>query len=235
MRYEEIKLSIHRHYLKPEDSKVLFRCDGCKQDGIGLSYRCDKCNFDLHFHCAKTPNTISHPSYGKRSFKFMSEPPKGRPPCCDACGNDVTGFFYCCEAKGVKVNLHPCCAKLPKELDHGKMKFSLWLQVTTSCHKCEKERKSWVYRSECDKKYTLHVACAREMLMEWWRNGDGGTSTGLPTGVPCLKDRLQVPHKMSKSKKKWWKMLLLALRFMISAWAGDPTTLIAGVLSSIMS
>ncbi|XP_039156540.1 uncharacterized protein LOC120287616 [Eucalyptus grandis] len=237
MRYtDEIDHRSHPHNLKPEDSKVLFRCNGCKEDGIGLCYRCDQCKFDLHFHCAITSERMSHPCYPNCSFQFKSKPPKGKLRQCNACGKDVNGFFYRCqEKKGVY--LHPCCAKLPKHLDGGEVKLSLWMAVSTPCHKCEKKRNSWIYRSSC-KGYTLHVACWREMLVESWWKGRGGTTSGVPTGVPCLKDRPQTPHKMSKSKskkKKWCEMLRLALQFLISAVLGDPTTFIAGVFVSLMS
>lgn len=213
MRYDVIKRSVHHHYLKPKDSKVLFRCDGCNQYGIGSCYRCDTCNFDLHYHCAKKSMTISPPFYHDCSFKFMNvktEPPEWRPPC-KACGKNVKGFFYCCKAKGV--NLHPCCAKLPEKLEDRKKKLSLSKEKTNSCLKCKKERSCWSYKSSHGG-YTLHVPCAREMLVESWRNGEG-------------KGRLQAPHKRT--------MLLLALRFMISALVGDPSTVIAAIFHSLMS
>ncbi|KAL3722699.1 hypothetical protein ACJRO7_034988 [Eucalyptus globulus] len=268
MRYDEITHPSHRHNLKPEDNKILFKCDGCKEDGIGLCYRCDKCKFDLHFHCAITSERISlleksfqkilkltkhfyqssldiiglksqdfhyqsHPCYPNCSFQFKSKPPEGRLHQCNACGKDVNGFFYRCQDKK-GVNLHPCCANLPEDLDDGKVKIILYMNVRTSCLKCNKERRSWVYRTE-DKRYTLHVACAREMLVERWWNGDGGTRRGLLTEDPCSKDKLQAPHKMSESKKKWWKMLRLALQFLMSAVVGDPTSLVVGVFGSLMS
>lgn len=247
MKYNEISHFSHpQHILKFEYTEFPFKCDGCKEIGIGSRYSCAACNFDLHSHCAIPSATISHPFYPKCSFQFMSRPPtENGPRYCNACEKDVTGFVYHCRACGF--DLHPCCAKLPMVLDDGEVKLYLYRKVSASCHKCGKKGRSWSYRSSC-KRYNLHVACVREMLVESWHDiyvglgkgggssGGGGARRGLPTRIPSLKDTLQTPHNRSKSKKKkCCEMAGLALQFVISAVLGDPTTLIAGVIGSLMS
>ncbi|XP_039167179.1 uncharacterized protein LOC120292814 [Eucalyptus grandis] len=244
MRYYNFTHSSHQHTLKLNYTEDLFKCDGCKVDDVGLCYSCDECNFDLHFDCAITSKTISHPFFPKFSFQFMLSPPPGLDRRCDACNTSVTGFVYHCQAEGL--DLHPCCAKLSKELDNGKEKLYLHKKMSASCDKCETKENSWSYRS-CCKGYNLHVACVREMLVESWRDeyvalrkggggDDNGTRRGLPIGIPSLEKKVQTPHNRSKSKKKkWCKMARLALQFVISVAMGDPATFIASVFVSLMS
>ncbi|KAM7512289.1 hypothetical protein LguiB_011164 [Lonicera macranthoides] len=41
-----------------------FFCNSCNLVGSGLSYSCSSCNFDLHVHCASTPNSVTtHESF----------------------------------------------------------------------------------------------------------------------------------------------------------------------------
>lgn len=56
------------------------------------------------------------------------------------------------------------------------------------------------------------------------------------TRIPSLKNTLQTHHHKSRGKvKKCCEMAGLAVQFVISAVLGDPTTLIAGVIGSLMS
>ena len=56
------------HTLKLEYSEIPFKCDGCKEVGIGSHYTCAICDFDLHMHCANysllssTLTTLNAPS-----------------------------------------------------------------------------------------------------------------------------------------------------------------------------
>ncbi|KAK3195589.1 hypothetical protein Dsin_026899 [Dipteronia sinensis] len=241
MKYSEISHFSHsQHKLKFEYSEVPFKCDGCKEVGIGSRYKCSTCDFDLHMHCALPSPSISHPFYTKCSFQFLSRPPGDKPRFCNACEKDVTGFVYHCNLCGY--DLHPCCAKLPMVLDDGEVKLYLYRKVSSSCHKCGRKGRSWSYRSSC-KKYNLHVACVKEMLVENWYElyfGRGNKMSGgrkLETRIPSLKNTLQTHHK-NKSKGKVRKccdIAGLAVQFVISAVLGDPTTLIAGVIGSLMS
>nr|KYP66037.1 hypothetical protein KK1_012317 [Cajanus cajan] len=129
MKYSEISHFSHpQHKLRFEYSEIPFKCDGCKEAGIGSRYKCSRCDFDLHMQCGMvTSPTLFHPFYGKCTFHFMSSPPGDTPRYCNACEKDVTGFVYHCKACGF--DLHPCCAKLPALLQDGEMVVENWHEV----------------------------------------------------------------------------------------------------------
>ncbi|KAK1369600.1 Phorbol-ester/DAG-type domain-containing protein [Heracleum sosnowskyi] len=247
-----------QHNLKFEYTEIPFKCHGCKQVGMGSKYKCTTCDYYLHMHCAVPCASIIHPFYTQCSFQFMERPPGHVDRYCNACHKNVSGFMYHCKSCGF--DLHPCCAKLPMVLDDGQVKLDLYSKVSSLCHKCGRKGKSWSYRSTC-KKYNLHVACVKEMLVETWHDlyFEGGiniiyyyegndvkcdntseSTTGnfreLETRNPSLKGTLQKHHKKNKGKvKNCSEMGGLALQFVASAVLGDPTTLVAGVVGSIMS
>ncbi|XP_052208575.1 uncharacterized protein LOC127812230 [Diospyros lotus] len=256
MKYinEMFHFSHPQHKLKYHYSEVPFKCDGCKEVGIGSRYKCSgnsggggACDFDLHVHCALIPSppTLLHPFYTKCSFQFLPRPPGTIPRYCNACERDVAGFVYHCRSCGF--DLHPCCAKLPMVLQDGHVKLYLCRKVGTSCHRCGRKGGSWSYRSAC-KKYNFHVACVKEMLVENWHDiyfghhgiaGGGGGSRMVDSRIiPSLNGGIQSYHNQKKSKgkvKKGCEMAGLALQFVVSAVLGDPTTLIAGVVGSLIS
>ncbi|KAL0334782.1 UNVERIFIED_CONTAM: hypothetical protein Sradi_4690100 [Sesamum radiatum] len=141
MKYNEISHFSHPHHnLKFEYSEAPFKCDGCKEAGIGSRYKCcggggggygggggGACNFDLHTHCAIPSPSIVHPFYTKCSFQFLSRAPGQVARYCNACEKDVAGFVYHCQSCGF--DLHPCCAKLPMVLDDGEIKLYLYKKV----------------------------------------------------------------------------------------------------------
>ncbi|KAL5987150.1 hypothetical protein ACLOJK_041146 [Asimina triloba] len=238
MKYNEITHFSHpQHKLRFEYTEVPFRCDGCKEAGIGSRYKCDICDFDLHRHCALPlpSSSLLHPFYAKCSFQFMARPPGDIPRYCNACGKDVGGFVYHCNSCGF--DLHPCCANLPRLLDDGDVKLYLYKKVCASCHKCGRKGRSWSYRSTC-KKYNLHVSCVKEMLVESWQEYlyfGKGNRRKLETRIPSLKGTL-VNHHRSKGKvRKCCEMAGMAVQFIISAVLGDPTAIIAGVIGSFIS
>ncbi|XP_052179651.1 uncharacterized protein LOC127792982 [Diospyros lotus] len=236
MKYNEISHFSHPyHKLKFEYTEAPFKCDGCKEVGIGSSYKCSSCDYDLHKLCALPSSSFRHPFYPKCSFKFLPRAPGSISRYCNACEKAVTGFVYHCEACGF--DLHPCCANLPMVLDDGEVKLSLYSKVTEPCLRCGRKGRSWSYRSTC-KKYNLHVACVKEMLVENWQEiyfGRGGNGRKLETRIPNLKATLQT-HQHKKGKvEKCCKIAALALQFVVSALLGDPTTLIAGIVGTLMS
>jgi hypothetical protein len=212
-----------------------FKCDGYKEVGIESRYKCGIWDFDLHMHCTIPTPSITHPFYTKCSFQFLSRLPGNVVCFCNACEKDITGFVYHCKTCGF--DLHPCCTKLPMVLEDGEVKLYLYQKVSSACHKCGRKGRSWSYTSTC-KKYNLHVACVREMLMESWPDiyvGRGKARTS-ETRIPSLKNTLQNHHHKSKGKViKCCEMAGLAVQFVISAVLGDLTTLIAGVIGSFMS
>ncbi|XP_031479215.1 uncharacterized protein LOC116250028 [Nymphaea colorata] len=234
---KEIIHSSHpQHRLKFEYKEVPFRCDGCKEAGIGCRYKCELCDFDLHKCCAVPSQSISHPFYPKCNFQFFTRPPGNGLRYCNACGKDVLGFVYHCRLCGF--DLHPCCYNLPHMLDDGDVKLYLHKKVSSACHRCGRKGPSWSYRSAC-KKYHLHVSCVKEMLADNWQDlyySNGKRSLELYTRIPSLKGTLQNHHRSKRGKvRKCCEMAGLAVQFIISAVLGDPTAMIAGVIGSLMS
>ncbi|XP_039139453.1 uncharacterized protein LOC120276807 [Dioscorea cayenensis subsp. rotundata] len=245
MKYGEIMHFSHPHKLRCEYVEVPFKCDGCKEVGIGSRFKCSVCDYDLHKHCAlpTAATVVHHPFYRKCEFQFMARPPGHLPRYCNACEKDVNGFVYHCRSCGF--DLHPCCANLPYVLDAGDLKLYLYRKVGGACHKCGRKGNSWTYRSSC-KKYNLHVSCVMEMLLDSWHDiyfgggghGSNGTMTkgfmGNNTKIPCIRGA-KINHHRSKGKvKRCCELAGLALQFIISAVLGDPTAVIAGVIGSFI-
>ncbi|KAL0348388.1 UNVERIFIED_CONTAM: hypothetical protein Sangu_1066600 [Sesamum angustifolium] len=222
MKYSEISHFSHPHHnLKFEYAEAPFKCDGCKEVGIGSSYKCGgaACNFDLHTHCAVPSPSITHPFYTKCSFQFLSRPPGQEARYCNACEKSVTGS--CTTAS---------CAGLISTLAARSCRWC-WTTATSNCTcsaKCGRKGRSWSYRSSC-KKYNLHVACVKEMLVDSWQelyNGSGGyTYTGGRKSVPSLKATLETHSNHKKSSKgkarKCCEVAGLALQFVVSALLGS--------------
>lgn len=110
------------------------------------------------------------------------------------------------------------------EISDGEMKMFLYRKVWSKCYKCGKRGRSWSYRSKC-KKYSLHVACVREMVLESWMNNET-----VPFG------RLLVGERSNrKGKEVIKKGCEVALQIVVSAILGDPcSALVAGVVGSFI-
>ncbi|KAF2305933.1 hypothetical protein GH714_008980 [Hevea brasiliensis] len=214
MKYSEISHFSHPlHSLKFEYSEFPFKCDGCKEVGIGSRYKCSKCDFDLHMHCAIPSASIYHPFYTKCSFQFLSRPPGDKPRYCNACERDVNGFLYHCKDCGF--DLHPCCAKLPMVLDDGEVKLYLY--------KKDMLVENWasLYLGRSSDHHHGNTTCSSY----------GNGSRKLETRIPSLKNALQTHHRKSKGKvQKCCEMAGLAVQFVISAVLGDPPPLLLGLL-----
>ncbi|KAL5977565.1 hypothetical protein ACLOJK_041463 [Asimina triloba] len=237
---EIIHPSHPRHKLKIEYTEDPFRCDGCKEAGIGLKYTCSSsaCDFDLHKACAVAPPAISHPFYKKCDFRFCLQPPGSVTRVCDACRKDVLGFVYHCKRCGF--DLHPCCANLPQVLDDGERNLYLCIKLSSPCHRCGGKGPGWCYRSEC-KNYTLHVACVKELLVENWQaiycNGSNKSKgRELHTRIPSLRGMMANHHNGRGGKvRKCCQIAGGAIRVIVGAILGDPTAIIAAVVGGFMS
>ncbi|KAI5397058.1 hypothetical protein KIW84_063035 [Lathyrus oleraceus] len=98
--------------------------------------------------------------------------------------------------------------------------------------------------SSC-KKYNLHVACVREMIMERWHQiyvsqSNRRASTMVETRVPLsLKNGMHTAQNgggRSKSKvRKCVEMAGMVVQIVMSVVLGDLTVLITGIMWSLMS
>ncbi|KAK2665991.1 hypothetical protein Ddye_004565 [Dipteronia dyeriana] len=166
------------HKLEPIKSIKPFKCDGCKEMGVLKSYRCEKCDFDLHKYCMFNKPITHHEFYENCTFNFFDQPP-GRKCCkryCNACGKPVKGFVYSSEEKGL--DLHPCCRNLPRKLEVYKVEFDLRDDgvLDKDCLWCNKRKlkrsvfgvRGWSYVSKCEE-YRFHVYCANKKVVEEFR------------------------------------------------------------------
>ncbi|XP_021773905.1 uncharacterized protein LOC110737861 [Chenopodium quinoa] len=168
----------HReHPLVAVNRQGAYTCDGCKMEGMGLRYRCEGCNYDLHQECMFAPPKLK---IQEHKYRFLERPLPG-PNCtrvdctkcrsCDACGMAVKGFVYHCSKTGW--DFHPRCAKLESKISIGDVTFWFEKQGPSSCAWCKrkllngakKKIPGWSYVSKYDD-YNLHVFCVMEMAMQ---------------------------------------------------------------------
>ncbi|KAJ8635572.1 hypothetical protein MRB53_009846 [Persea americana] len=231
-----------QHKLKWKHSKKPFQCNGCKESGIGNKYKCSECGFDLHEKCALPNRPTEHAFYNKCEFLLHDKIPSNTK--CDGCKKVVQGFGFRCRKRHCTYVLHPCCANLPWILHDGSIDLHLRSKkLSRPCNKCQKKGPGWSYRSDC-KKYNLHVACAKELLMEAWdaiyRNEDANKVREIQTRIPKMVVA-EKNHHHDKGKGgggkilKWARTVTVAVRVVVSVLLGDPTAIIAAVASSIFS
>lgn len=241
----------HKLELKLEDRPYI--CNGCHQIGFGARYKCDEpfawCDFHLHKDCAARKDTITHPFFPDCVFIFL-ESPAGPSRYCDACGKDIVGYNYHCFDR--ELDLHPSCAKLPDKLSvegsgEGKL-CKLRKKTSSECYKCgtkdvEFERKSWSYVSS-GKEFHLHVACVKDMLLESWENEfpamrSGEMEVSDEKALARREPKLHIEvGKMKKGRgkfAKYKKIVKIALTFIMAAVVGDPTALVIGLFSSLLT
>ncbi|KAJ6403273.1 hypothetical protein OIU84_015230 [Salix udensis] len=241
---KEISHPIHPHHkLKLEYTEIPFTCDGCKEAGIGLKYSChqeycDSDQFDLHKVCAVATPIINISFYRKCIFEFHHHPPGEEKRICDACRNEVLGFVYHCKRCGF--DLHPCCANLPQVLDDGEHNLYLCHKLAGACHRCGGKGPGWSYRSRCET-YNLHLSCVKELLVESWEamylKVDKNKVREIQTRIPSLEAALAKNHGGIRGGKirRCCKMAGGAIRLIVSAILGDPTSIIAAVVEGFIS
>nr|ABA99195.2 DC1 domain-containing protein, putative, expressed [Oryza sativa Japonica Group] len=243
MRYGEVVHFSHPHHrLRLEHADTPFRCDGCREVGIGARFRCPfaGCDHDLHRQCAlplsPPPPPLRHPFYPRCAFVFLARAP-GAPGTryCNACGRDVAGFVYHCRACGF--DLHPCCATLPHVLD----------AAAGAASGGGGRRREAVPAPEGD----------GGVPPSW--NGVGRHKGGVAGGgnvydgvtvagsggyrVPVIRGAAKSSHASRggsywgrKGKvKRCCEIAGFAAQVVISAVLGDPTALIAGVIGSLIA
>ncbi|WOK96952.1 hypothetical protein Cni_G05660 [Canna indica] len=230
-----------------------YRCRGCLEIGCGPRYACveEDCDYVLHQPCANPDRTIAHPFFPRCSFSFFDVPkPRRR---CDACGGDVKGFVYHCANKGW--DLHPCCAKLERQVKEDDVVFDLREREIAKCYSCgkrklNKEAKSWTYVSKCGE-YHFHVSCMKkgaveavEAMEEGTHHGEGGaasTASFKVTESRALQERLpnySIARRKDKKKMRKFAMLKTIVKIAVGIMAallGDPTTLTIALITSLIS
>ncbi|KAK7848169.1 hypothetical protein CFP56_005537 [Quercus suber] len=187
----EIQHYSHGHQLKLVCNQSRFKCNGCKELGIGSCYQCKhNCDFHLHEECASLASGyITHPFFKNCHFFFHDAASQSAASTtrlvCVACGKNVQGFMDRSSTKKPHIlphnraNNHGVTVNLREMLSHTSKKCQFCRSRTVS-----KETKGWVYVSNCGK-YRYHMACAQDMIFHhsWnWNNVCDLQTTGGGTG-----------------------------------------------------
>ncbi|KAF8393774.1 hypothetical protein HHK36_019972 [Tetracentron sinense] len=211
----------HKHPLKYKYNGAPYECNGCKEQGFGPTYVCEReeCNLRFHKYCALASpgSTISHSIYKDCEFIFYKKPQpvrKVNQRICDACVNDIKGYAYHCNNKDY--DLHPCCANLPPTLERDGVKLHLEGRISSKCNKCHvKERwadfTGWSYVSVSGKE-KYHVSCVMQMIPD----------TGRPQDLMVSR---KVASSSGKKLGKYCRMSKVALELIFSACLGEPICL----------
>ena len=200
LRKEEIYIDSHPGHgllkLKPAEKSCY--CGGCKEMVFFSQecYQCEhedghqKCDFHLHVECV--PIASLWLTFISCDFTFQQDP-RGRHMVCDACGNDVKGWFFQSSTPGESHHLHPCCAKLDfkRTVRNDSIELDLKEETSSVCLICRNEGhsknfKSWVYVSRC-RKYCYHVSCMKDNVEKGAKdeasNQQPSYETGTTSGV----------------------------------------------------
>lgn len=185
---EEIEMGGHPLRLMKNPAKTLYSCKGCKERDVRPCYKHEDnhCNCHIHkecydsFSCEKS-SIMFNLSSTKSScdFIFHKEALEGK-GVCDACGDDVKGWFYKCKMCKKPHYLHPCCAKLPikkyADTRDGEIVVDLKAESPSKCLICGNKENSdgfsgWYYTSRCGK-YCYHWSCMKHMALKMGKKDD---------------------------------------------------------------
>lgn len=229
------------HRLKSKAYKKPYMCDGCREQGHGERFRCDQCNYDLHKSCVVTNATTSHKFYKNKKFEFVRKLPSvaGRRRS-DACTREICGFVYssCGNDENKNWDLHPCCFNLEPELSfrdgEKDIKFHLKGDVQSKCMWCEKKNlrgsvptvRGRSYQSKC-KKYEIHVYCVLESALDLLKYQETSERENVLKLYKKDEGREHTMHII--------KIMLGVLKTVASTLLGDPTEVVASLLSPLLS
>ena len=227
--------STHEHGLKLVAMDKLFQCDGCRQIGDELRFRCEQCDFDLHICCDLSPTRVEPSMFEGRALTlFQSRPasannPGGVIPICDVCGDPVCGFLY--HNREHDLDLHPMCAFLPKRVRVEEHELELHQAAGHNCGLCGKDGylgKYMAYRFQDDDGQLayVHVVC----LMEASYSSDGHVVQGTSTTTGELATLQNAPRR-SGGFRRFCKVAFRIVRVSYSVATLDPV----GVFTAIAS
>ncbi|KAI3832477.1 hypothetical protein MKX03_008983 [Papaver bracteatum] len=258
MKYTERRQHSHPcKLLMTNHRQSPYICDGCNQIGLGLSFSCERCNYDLHQDCISASSSMRHPFYKTCNFKFYDSPPGERERFCDGCGGDIKGYVYHCDQSDR--DLHPCCSKLPNQIEYEGVKLLLQEKLASKCSWCGKRRlwdqvTGWSYVSTCDS-FQFHVNCVKEMLVKFWEshhfncvnaaridnghdNRDNGPKKSLTmehSVVGNRERRIVIGTRIQETVQKYWRIAKLVMRMIASTLLGDPTSATVWLIESLVS
>lgn len=243
------------HPLEMVNHQESYTCDGCKMEGTGPRYRCERCNYDLHHECMFAPSKLKFQAH---TCKFYESPLPAanctKVNCtkcirsCDACGLTIKGFVYHYSEKGW--DFHPRCAKLENKIQVGNVTFWLKKQGPCSCAWCKKKLPrgagknnipGWSYVSKYDD-YNFHEYCVMEMAMQnsYTPSNYSATTSRDSSSALVMHQGINLPLKI-KSKRsgansiKWVEILKIFLRTVFSILFGDPSAILASTMAHLVT
>uniref|UniRef100_A0A1J3D9P9 Zinc finger PHD-type domain-containing protein n=1 Tax=Noccaea caerulescens TaxID=107243 RepID=A0A1J3D9P9_NOCCA len=183
-----------QHVVVKVELPDIYSCAGCKEEGAGIRFVCQECDYQLHEFCALAPPLLkSHPFHYQHQLLFFAKPAKGgiMKSKCDVCGRSPKGYTFRCKA--CSFQMHPSCAMLSPSLSSPSLHHHpLRLLPSSSaanttggdysgpaggyiCGECKRgKRVGRVYRcTVCD--YHVHAVCAKDVAVNGLRaNGYKG-------------------------------------------------------------
>jgi len=64
-----------QHVLVKVELPDIYTCAGCKEEGAGVRYVCQECDYQLHEFCALAPPQLkSHPFHYQHQLLFFAKP-----------------------------------------------------------------------------------------------------------------------------------------------------------------
>ncbi|KAK4835561.1 hypothetical protein QYF36_011384 [Acer negundo] len=215
------------HKLELIKSIKPFKCDGCKEMGVLKSYRCEKCDFDLHKYCMFNKPITHHEFYENCTFNFFDQPP-GRKCCkryCNACGKPVKGFVYHCKEKDL--DLHPCCRNLPRKVEVDNVEFDLRDDglLDKECLWCKKRK--------LEGSVSGVRGCKNESNNN---NNNDDTSSGLDVALKNMELPIEGDRRRRRSgKKKYIMIAKMFFKAFVGILLGDPTSSLVCLLVELLA
>ncbi|XP_059455593.1 uncharacterized protein LOC132185818 [Corylus avellana] len=117
-----------------------FICKACDRFCNGLTYHCDKCNFDLDVQCSFMPDKFNHDGH-EHQLILSSASYSDK---CSSCDVKRTTFFRCANCD---FSLDFKCATLPRTIRYGPYE-----QLFTLCYKDEDDSDNEYYCDICEEK-----------------------------------------------------------------------------------
>ena len=249
----------NNHYLqqlqfmeKPAESCYL--CFVCKERDVRPCYKSGHDNYHIHKECydlsfCKKSSIVFNLSctstQSRCDFIFQKKAlVGGGKGVCDACKDDVKGWFYECKRCRKPHYLHPCCAHLPiKESVYTCKEGEIVLvleagKCPSNCRICGMKKLSnesssgWSYISR-NGKYCFHWPCMKHMALKEWKK-DEETETETETDIENESETDIETETESQSETKTQTKNETQTHFTLGKVMGCMAEAIAEVLNAFM-
>ncbi|KAH0466616.1 hypothetical protein IEQ34_003854 [Dendrobium chrysotoxum] len=246
----------------PDDSTRY--CNACGQVVNGYFYHCRKCGFvDLHPCCAALPLVLDADDGLRLHLHHKASNPCHKcglkeKSWCYRSNCKKYNLHVACATKMWLENWHrnnygegssssgttmTFGKAMPIIKAEGNSLHRSWLGNVKKCCKLAALAVQFIIAAVLGDPTTLIAACATKMWLENWHKiyyGEGSSSSGtmmaFGKGIPIIKSAgNSLRRSWMGNVKKCWKLAALAVEFIIATVLGDPTTLIAAVISSLLS